>query len=83
MPKIQVTQAFTFTDKHGVAEHFAVGQHSVSKEVAEHPYTAYHIAPADPADVAKAAKKAAAEKDAAELAEAQRIAAAQVAADAK
>lgn len=67
MPKIHVTQAFTLTDADGKAERFAVGIHSVSKEVAEHPYVGYHLAPADPADVAKAeraAKKAAAEQPA-------------------
>lgn len=92
MPKIQVAQAFTFTDKDGVAERFEVGQHSVSKEVAEHPYVGYHLAPVDPVDATKAekaeAKRLAAEEKeiadkaaAAEMAEAQRIADA-IAADA-
>lgn len=67
MPKIQVAQAFTFTDKHGVAERFEVGQHNVSREVAEHPYTGFHLAPID------AAKKQAAD----DMAEAIRIAAEQ------
>lgn len=85
MPKIQVAKAFTFTDKNGKAERFEIGQHTVSNDVANHPYVGFHLAPVDPADAARADKKAAAEKAdadkkaAAELAEAQRIAAAQTA----
>lgn len=68
MPKIQVAQAFTFTDSKGVAERFAVGLHSVSKEVADHPYTAHHLAAAP--EPVKSDKKQAAD----DLAEALRIA---------
>lgn len=82
MPKVHVIQSFTLTHADGTAERFAVGIHSVSKEVAEHPYTGYHLAPADPADVAKAekaeAKRAAAEKEAADKAAAEAAAAEQV-----